>query len=424
MTQNLHSAPLDIPRRMPHPIVFLFLIVPFGATSGFVTVALAFLATRVGLTVEQGASLVAANMFPQTLKFLWAPVGDKTLTRKRWYLIASILSAVGIFAMATVPLGPKTLLLMTGIILLTSVAATFQGFAVEGLVAYLTPPEQRGRVSGWFQAGNLGGSGIGGGLGLWLLQELPSPWMAGSILAVLLMGCAIPLFWVEDITADVSRGSALNAVTDVVVDLVDALKSRKGILCAVLCFVPIGTGAASSVLAQSEVAAFWKAGAHEVELTQGMLTGAISMVGCMVGGWACSRFFNARVGYALFGGFMALITVAMALSPMNVPSYVGYSLVYNFAAGLCYAAFSAFVLDAIGTGHAATKYNMFASLSNVPIWYMGLVLARAETRWGPAGMLYAESVLGAIGIAVFAAIAVALRRPGGEGEAGIAEASA
>jgi hypothetical protein len=409
---------------MPHPIVFLFLIVPFGATSGFVTVALAFLATRVGLTVEQGASLVAANMFPQTLKFLWAPVGDKTLTRKRWYLIASILSAVGIFAMATVPLGPKTLLLMTGIILLTSVAATFQGFAVEGLVAYLTPPEQRGRVSGWFQAGNLGGSGIGGGLGLWLLQELPSPWMAGSILAVLLMGCAIPLFWVEDITADVSRGSALNAVTDVVVDLVDALKSRKGILCAVLCFVPIGTGAASSVLAQSEVAAFWKAGAHEVELTQGMLTGAISMVGCMVGGWACSRFFNARVGYALFGGFMALITVAMALSPMNVPSYVGYSLVYNFAAGLCYAAFSAFVLDAIGTGHAATKYNMFASLSNVPIWYMGLVLARAETRWGPAGMLYAESVLGAIGIAVFAAIAVALRRPGGEGEAGIAEASA
>jgi MFS family permease len=424
LTQNLHAAPLDIPRRMPHPIVFLLLIVPFGATSGFVTVALAFLATRFGLTVEQGASLVAANMFPQMWKFLWAPIGDMTLSRKRWYLIASILSALGIFAMATVPLGPSTLLLMTGIILLTSVAATFQGFAVEGLLAHLTPPEERGRVSGWFQAGNLGGSGIGGGVGLWLLQTLPSPWMGGTVLAILLMACAIPLLWVEDILADRTGGSPVAAVKAVAVDLWEVLKSKEGILCAVLCFVPVGTGAASAVLAQSEVAAFWHAGAHEVELTQGMLTGAVSMVGCMVGGWACSRFFNARVGYVIFGGIMALTTVAMALSPMNVTMYVGYSLAYNFAAGLCYAAFSAFVLDAIGKGHAATKYNGFASLSNAPIWYMGLVLARAETRFGPAGMLYTESILGVVGIGIFAVIAVALRKRGSVTAAAVAEVSA
>jgi hypothetical protein len=87
--------------------------------------------------------------------------------------------------MATLPLGPSTILPMSGIILVTSVAATFQGFAVEGLVAYLTPPRERGRVSGWFQAGNLGGLGVGGGLGLWLLNTLSAPWMTGTILAEL-----------------------------------------------------------------------------------------------------------------------------------------------------------------------------------------------------------------------------------------------
>ena len=70
--------------------------------------------------------------------------------------------AVGMFAMAAVPLGPSTLGLMSLIVLATSVAATFLGFAVEAMIAHLTPAADRGRVSGWFQAGNLGGVGLGG----------------------------------------------------------------------------------------------------------------------------------------------------------------------------------------------------------------------------------------------------------------------
>jgi MFS family permease len=405
----LHAAPLDIPRRPPHPIGFLVLIVPFGATAGFVNVVLAFLATRAGMSVTQGASLVALNMFPQVWKFLWAPVADKTLTRKRWYLLSSIVCAAGMFSMATVRLGPQTINLMSGIVLLTSVAATFQGFAVEGLVAYLTPPEERGRVSGWFQAGNLGGSGIGGGVGLWLLNSLASPWMAGAILAGGMLACSVALLWIDDVPAHRTDGPLTAAIRQVSLDLWQVLTSYEGILCAVLCVVPVGTGAATAVLAQSEVAAFWSAGAREVALTQGVVTGLTSMLGCLIGGIACSRFFSARFGYVLFGAGMALVATWMAVAPMQVPEYIAFSLAYSFTAGLTYAAFSAFVLDAIGTGHAATKYNGFASLSNTPIWYMGLVLARAETAWGPKAMLLTESALGVLGIAAFAVVAAALR---------------
>ena len=48
--------------RSPHPFLFTLLIIPFGAVSGFVSVVLAFLATKNGLTVEEGASLIAIGM--------------------------------------------------------------------------------------------------------------------------------------------------------------------------------------------------------------------------------------------------------------------------------------------------------------------------------------------------------------------------
>lgn len=62
--------------RAPHPFLYTLLILPFGAIGGFVGVALAFLATKHGLEVTDGAALVAVGMVPHTWKFVWAPVGE------------------------------------------------------------------------------------------------------------------------------------------------------------------------------------------------------------------------------------------------------------------------------------------------------------------------------------------------------------
>jgi hypothetical protein len=62
------------------------------------------------------------------------------------------------------------------------------------------------------------------------------------------------------------------------------------------------------------------------------------------------------------------------------------------------------VLQAIGRGSAATKYSLYASLSNFPIWWLGLLLGRAADTYGAAGMLYVEAALGALGVALFAAV--------------------
>ena len=87
------------------------------------------------------------------------------------------------------PIRASSIPLLTTIILVSNFAVTFLGMATDSLMAYGTPRELKGRAGGWFQAGNLGGAGLGGGAGLWLAQRLPAPWMAGAILAVACLLC-------------------------------------------------------------------------------------------------------------------------------------------------------------------------------------------------------------------------------------------
>jgi len=68
------------------------------------------------------------------------------------------------------------------------------------------------------------------------------------------------------------------------------------------------------------------------------------------------------------------------------------------------------VLETIGLGAAATKYNLYASLSNMPIAYMTLIDGWAHTRWGAAGLLNVEAAFGVVGIVIFIAVAVTLPR--------------
>jgi hypothetical protein len=86
------------------------------------------------------------------------------------------------------------------------------------------------------------------------------------------------------------------------------------------------------------------------------------------------------------------------------------TLTYALITGLTYAGFSAVVLEAIGRGAAATKYNVFASLSNIPIAYMTVVDGWARTRWNEGAMLYVEAVIGVAALLVFIAVATTTRR--------------
>ena len=152
--------------RSAHPIVFLILIVPFGVMNGYLTVAVAYLLSHAGLSVAEVAEVVAVSYIPHTWKFLWAPIADTTLTRKRWYVWATLVSASGIAAIGSLPSTAQSLPLLNAFVLISNVAVTFLAMSVESLMAYGTHDSEKGRAGGWFQAGSLGGVGLGGGAGL------------------------------------------------------------------------------------------------------------------------------------------------------------------------------------------------------------------------------------------------------------------
>jgi hypothetical protein len=62
----------------------------------------------------------------------------------------------------------------------------------------------------------------------------------------------------------------------------------------------------------------------------------------------------------------------------------------------------------MGLGAAATKFSLFASLSNMPIAYMTSIDGWAYERRGAAGMLYTEAVMGAVGLVLFLGVLVVL----------------
>ncbi len=399
------DAAVTMSSRRVHPWVFMILYIPFGVGFGYIVVTLAYQLKQAGASVAQIATLVSLFSLPNIWKFFWAPVVDITLTQKKWYVLSGILCAVGIAAMGFFPATKPGLAALSAVVLFSGLATSLLGMAVESLLAYSTPDELRGHASGWFQAGNLGGGAIGGGLGLLLVERLPSPWMASCIVGSLCFLCCAALIAVPTPERPLENIRLLDRMAATIKDLWQLVRNRAGALAFILCLLPIGSGA----VVFASIAGEWGASANTVALITGVLGGVISAAGCIFGGWICDRM-DRKKAYIWAGIFQAASGVAMALLPRNQVMFVVWASVYTFSAGLSYASFSAFVLEVIGKGAAATKYNALASLSNIPIYYMTNIDGWAHDRWSSTGMFFTESGLAVASAALFAALAGLLLR--------------
>jgi predicted MFS family arabinose efflux permease len=217
----------------------------------------------------------------------------------------------------------------------------------------------------------------------------------------------VPLVFIPEFRRERHVAGIVKNLLEVGRDLWAVARSRRGFLGLLICFLPLGSGAASNLWAA--VADDWHATVHTVELATGVANGVVSAIGCVIGGYLCDRM-DRKTSYALYGLVQALCAVAMALAPRTEMMYIVFTLTYALITGLTYAGFSAVVLEAIGRGAAATKYNVFASLSNIPIAYMTVVDGWARTRWNEGAMLYVEAVIGVAALLVFIAVATTTRR--------------
>lgn len=368
-----------------------------GVSFGFISVTLGYLLSHAGVSVEKIAALVAASLFPHIIKFLWAPLVDTTFSFKKWYWIGSIVSSIGLITMGFFPLKESSLAYLTIIILLYQFAVTFLCMATEGLMAYDVPKELQGRAGGFFQAGNLGGVGLGGGLGLILAQRLSTPWLVNLSLGILCFLCVFALYYFKDPKVTIREEKISKTYHNLFIDVWSVLKTKNGLLAMLLCFLTLGTGAAANLWAS--IANDWHASADVVALVTGIASGLLSAVGCLLGGWICDRM-SPKTAYLLFGIAGAVCALGLAYSPRTEIMFIIGTSIYAIALGLSYAGFTAFTLEAIGKGAAATKYNIFASLSNTPSYIMTFVVGIAYTHGGARHMLNIEAAY-AIGAVLF-----------------------
>jgi PAT family beta-lactamase induction signal transducer AmpG len=399
----------DATRSHPHPSIYLLLNLPFGAVSGYLSVALAYSLARHGMPVEQIGALIAIYLLPQAWKFLWAPIVDTTMTRKRWYVVGTAMTGLGVVTMSIFSTQATTFAALATLAAMSSFAVSFVGMAVESLAANGTAAVEKGRAAGWLQAGSLGGGGLGGGAALWLMQHVSLPWVTGAALGACIMLCCLPLLLVaEPPPAAIHQHGAIHKLKDVLQDIWRVLRAPGGYMALLVVFLPIGTGAASNYW--SVVADEWRASVVLVALINGAAGGIASALGCLAGGYLSDRF-NRKNAYVGFGLFQMVCAVSMALGPRTPAAYVVFTLIYAFGSGLTFSGFSAVTLEAIGYGAAATKYNVFASLSNIPIAYMTAIEGWAHPRWGTTGLLFLEAGLAIVSAVVFtAANALSARR--------------
>jgi len=389
-----------------HPWVWAVLYFPYGLTFGFPSIALGYLGSRAGVPVSAIASVVGMSFLAAGWKFVWAPVGDYTLTRKRWYWLAVAMISAGLVALTVVPLSVRTVPLVSLLVLLTSVAATFLAFATEGLMVHNTPARHRGRAAGWFQSGNQFGQTAGGGIALWLMNHTPQPWMAGGALSAIIATCALAMVGLEEPPRELTGATVRARVADAWRNLLEVMRSRAGRLGLILAVLPIGTGAAQFLF--GSIGPEWHAPADTVSLVLGLGGGLAIVAGCFAGGRLADRV-DKPASYAIACGLGLVACLGIAWSPRTAAGYAASTLFYTFTLGMVAASFTGLVLAIIGHSAAATKINLFFAINTLFSLGMLRVAGWAHDAWASTGMLYTEAALGVAALAVFGLVAGKVR---------------
>ena len=401
MTSHIDSPshladPLQPQAIVRNTAIFLPLFAPFGISSGYVSVTLAFLLGRAGLSTLEITTIIAATIWVQTWKMLWAPIVDTVGNPKLWYGLGAVGTGGTILAMSVLPATANEVPLITLLAVISSAASTLVSMSTEIFLAQCVPPPTQGRASGWAQAGNLGGAGVGGGLGLLLAEHVTQQWVSGAVLAIICVACWGCLYFVPAAVRTRTAPSYLSELKGVALDVWEVARSRVGYLALILMVLPIASGAAP----WSAIAGEWKAGADLVAWVNGVAGGLAAAAGAMVGGYLCDRMSPSR-SYCVFGLVAGAIAVVMAWCPRSPTTFVVFTMGYSALIGCGYAAYSAIVLEAIGKRSAATNFNLMSALSNVPIAVMTSFDGWVHDRYGTDAMLYGELALPAATIAAF-----------------------
>ena len=408
------------------PPWWAILTLPFGLTVGFASVAVPFVLRARGVPMTLVATVTGVAQLPHVIKLFWSPALDSGPRRRSWFLGAIAATALCLALTALIPpsttehLGPVSLLwVYAGVLFLAQAAVATSSSAVLALMAVTVPDDRRGAASGWQTSGNLVGTAVGGSLVAWMLIHL-SPRTTAIALAATCLAGGIPAVFIDE--APLPRRSALHLITDLLEEVARTLRSREGWTGMLICLSPVGTGALTNLFSAlaRDYAPDDASAERLVYVVTGLLGGVVSAAGALAGGYLADRM-NRRLAYIACGAVTALCAAGMALGPATPVAFTVGCLGYQFANGLCFAAFYAFILELLGKREGVTtQLALYVGASNLAIsyvtWFDGWGYDRMkalmpERAWAPrAGMLGMDALSTFVGIGMLSLVMLGLRR--------------
>ena len=392
------SAP-SVQGSHPPPWLFGITNIPFGVAGGYTSVAVPFVLARAGVPMATVGGISAAMLMPLSWQFLWAPVLDVGLRRRTWLLIfaalGALLLAVSLALRLPSQLGAFEVCCVLGQGL-TGLVSACNG----ALVATQVPHALHGRASGWLNAANLGGNAVGGGIVIGVLDAW-SPQAAAVALGLLTFLPAVAVLkLVEDVRP---RRHPREVFSSMLRDVWNTASVRRGWTGILFCLAPVSTPALLDLF--SAVGEDYGAPASTVEFSMGYGSGLLTAAGALLGGRLLDHL-DKRRAYLLSGVAIAVVDVAMACAPRNEFTYVAGTMAYSLVAGLCFAAFTAVVLEIIGKvdRSAATQYTLFDAAGNLATSYLawmdghGYDLFKQHQWPGPAGLLLTDAGMNLAGV--------------------------
>jgi MFS family permease len=355
-----------------------------------------YLLRKYGVPVDRIAEISAISLLPAVWAFVWSPLADTGIRRRSWVIVSAVGAALAA-AVAILDVHASQTLLTT----LLFVSNAFSGLLSSACGALLTamPESLRGRSAGWYQAGNVGGAAIGGGLVIWLADHVALPMVAAIVVAAMVLPSLIAFLIQEPVPVRRKIGPQMAGMLH---DLRDLLSARRTWLGLLFFLSPVGTAAVGNLI--SGVGPDYHASGDEVAWVTGVAGGLLSTVACFAGGFVADRM-NRMLAYALAGGLTAVFGVWLGLGSLTPFTYGAGYLGYSLAAGFSYAVYTALLLDVVGKREhaAAFAYSALNASGNAAISYMTWLDGVGYKHWGVRGLMDVDAAANA-GVGIVLAI--------------------
>jgi MFS transporter, PAT family, beta-lactamase induction signal transducer AmpG len=369
---------------------------------GVVDVALASALARSGVSVGEVAVIVAAVSLAFSLEFLWAPIIDASATRRRWYVLGVTLMCTSLAAMFLVPWSSATVPLLTGLTFTSCCGAGIALVAVKGVMAYEVSSAQMGRASGFYTAGGIFAGAASGAGTLWLLTHVTNR----PLVAALSVGAAALASTAIALASSATPAPRHNLPAELLAALRDFwnfIRTRTGVLIAVLCVIPFGTG--THLL--NAIAKEWSVSSDQLAAWSSFAA-ALGILGAILAGRLSARLGPWRT-YIVLGWLMIFMLSLLAITPRAPLAFVALTSLHAAGSGGCYAAALGLVMSSIGKGAASTKAAVLWSLFNFAGAYPALVDGHVHDHMGSTAMLLTHAGMDAGGFGILLLLASRLR---------------